>query len=264
MLVLTRKKCQHILFPNLGIKVEVLRIAGNSVSLGIKAPESIQVLRGELQETRQATSAGEHRPAEKSSLHQLRNQLHQAQLVVALAQKQLQLGSPQDAEATLEKMLYRLKELEKGIANSDSAPNSQTLSSASPRSQALDSSQSAASLKHALLVEDDANERALLAGYLRLCGFRVSEANDGVEALEFLKSHSVDLVVLDMRMPRMNGLETLSAINELPQVQHARVIVVSGEDRTELETGDCQLVDQWFSKPLNPAHLVGHLQSLAT
>ena len=38
-------------------------------------------------------------------------------------------------------------------------------------------------LKHALVVEDDANERTLLAGYLRLCGFRVSEATDGLDAL---------------------------------------------------------------------------------
>ena len=52
MLVLSRKKSQHILFPNLGIEVEVLRIAGNTVSLGINAPKSIQVLRGELRDVR--------------------------------------------------------------------------------------------------------------------------------------------------------------------------------------------------------------------
>ena len=253
MLVLSRKKSQHILFPHLGIEVEVLRIAGNTVSLGIHAPKSIQVLRGELRGVRLDGTQVEA-PAAQPSVHKLRNQLHQAQLVVALAQKQLKLGSPQDAEATLEKMLQRLKDLETGVAVSETTSSNQT-------SAAVEST---IRLKHALVVEDDANERALLAGYLRLCGFRVSEAIDGLDALEFLKVHPVDLVVLDMRMPRMNGLETLAAINQLPHLKQTKVVVVSGEDRNELDTTDCRLVDQWFTKPLNPAHLVGHLQSLAT
>ncbi len=62
----------------------------------------------------------------------------------------------------------------------------------------------------------------------------------------------------------MNGLETLSAIEKLPQLKHTKVVVVSGEDRQELDTANCGIVDQWFAKPLNPAHLVGQLQSLAS
>ncbi len=150
-------------------------------------------------------------------------------------------------------MLQRLKNLEIGAADTE------TIST-----QAKDASQATVGARHALVVEDDANERALLAGYLRLCGFQVSEAVDGLDALEFLKRSVVDLVVLDIHMPRMNGLETLSAIEKLPQLKHTKVVVVSGEDRRELDTTNCRLVDEWFAKPLNPAHLVGHLQSLAT
>ncbi len=254
MLVLTRKQSQHILFPKLGIKVEVLRTAGNSVSLGITAPASVKILRGELAAARVEEATNETAPVQRSSLHQLRNQLHQAQLVIALAQKQLQQGSIHDAEATLERMLQRLKNLELGAAESE------TISS----SHANDASQATMRARHALVVEDDANERSLLAGYLRLCGFQVTEAVDGLDALEFLKDQPVDLVVLDIRMPRMNGLETLRAIENLPQLKHTKVVVVSGEDRQELDTTNCRLVDQWFAKPLNPALLVGHLQSLAT
>ena len=50
MLVLSRRKDETIVFPELGITVEVIRVDGNKVRLGIKAPESIRILRGELEE----------------------------------------------------------------------------------------------------------------------------------------------------------------------------------------------------------------------
>ncbi len=48
MLVLSRKPDEKILLPDLGITVEVIRVSGNRVKLGISAPENIRVLRGEL------------------------------------------------------------------------------------------------------------------------------------------------------------------------------------------------------------------------
>lgn len=49
MLVLSRRCNETIVFPELGITVEVLRVKGNTVRLGIKAPDSVRILRGELQ-----------------------------------------------------------------------------------------------------------------------------------------------------------------------------------------------------------------------
>ena len=51
MLVLSRRKQETIVFPDLGISVEVIRVNGNQVRLGIKAPDSIRILRGELEQT---------------------------------------------------------------------------------------------------------------------------------------------------------------------------------------------------------------------
>ncbi len=48
MLVLSRKTNEQIVFPELGITVEVIRLKGNQVRLGISAPESVRILRGEL------------------------------------------------------------------------------------------------------------------------------------------------------------------------------------------------------------------------
>jgi len=51
MLVLSRRKNETIVLPELGISVEVIRVVGNKVRLGIKAPDSIRILRGELEQT---------------------------------------------------------------------------------------------------------------------------------------------------------------------------------------------------------------------
>jgi response regulator RpfG family c-di-GMP phosphodiesterase len=58
----------------------------------------------------------------------------------------------------------------------------------------------------ALLIEDNVNERELLAGYLRSYGIETTTANDGQDALDYLSLHALpDVVLLDMQMPRCNG-----------------------------------------------------------
>lgn len=252
MLVVSRKKNQQVLFPNLGIAIEILRIAGNSVSIGVNAPKSVEILRGELLRSsadvpeKPATAA-----AKKDFLHALRNQLNKAQLTIAIAQKQLQVGKENDAEETLREMIRRLTQIDQQITR-PVGPKDIGRSDSGTRKPGP--------IRHALLVEDDANERALLAGYLRLSGFDVSEAGDGVEAMEFLKTHSVDLVVMDIRMPRMNGLDTVEAIRRHPAINQTRVVIVSGEDRDESSmSASDHRITEWFSKPLDPNRLVEHL-----
>jgi carbon storage regulator CsrA len=262
MLVLSRKKNQQILFPNLGIEVVIQRIAGNSVSLGINAPKSVQILRGELADDAALNLDGETPlQVDPELLHALRNQLNNAQLTIALAQKQLRLGKDADAEATLNEMICRLTEIDRQITSSRpelTTPAADTSPQAVPNAALKSGQKPDMAAKRALVVEDDPNERALLAGYLRLCGFNTSEAADGIEALDFLSVHQVDLVILDMRMPRMNGKETVEAIRSCPRLRKTKIVVVSGEDRDAgLVAEDPRGITEWFSKPLDPERLVG-------
>lgn len=78
-----------------------------------------------------------------------------------------------------------------------------------------------------LFVEDDLSLRKLLSRLLRMEGYEVVEARDGLEAMEYLGEHRVDLVVTDLCMPRMDGGE-LIAWMERCEVS-VPVIVVSGE-----------------------------------
>jgi len=73
-----------------------------------------------------------------------------------------------------------------------------------------------------LIVEDEAHARNGLTELIASWGFRTDSAADGVEGLERVRQWSPGIVVTDLKMPRMDGMELLSRIKELPQ----RVVVV--------------------------------------
>jgi len=79
-------------------------------------------------------------------------------------------------------------------------------------------------MKTILLVEDNRNQRLLIKEEIEEHGYQVVEAENGKEALEKLQSAAVDLVVLDIRMPVMDGIEALGRIVEekknLPIILH--------------------------------------------
>jgi len=67
-----------------------------------------------------------------------------------------------------------------------------------------------------LIVDDERNLLRLYEKEFRLAGYSVITANSGVEALQKLKSSPINLVILDIRMPELDGVETLKHIMELP------------------------------------------------
>ena len=67
-----------------------------------------------------------------------------------------------------------------------------------------------------LFAEDEANVRSVLTTFLELIGYRVTQAANGLEGLNFLKSGKFDLVITDINMPVMSGNELISNIAELP------------------------------------------------
>jgi carbon storage regulator CsrA len=259
MLVLSRKEDQKILFPNLGITVEVLRVKGNNVRIGVEAPRSVRVLRAEL---KSASDEGFDEPTaqenEKSEAaqerHEFRNRLNAATLSLHILQKQLDAGRFSDAEQSLGKALEMLGELE-GIASGQELPSkNESLKIGTPLKS---------NSRRALVVEDNANERELLAGYLELCGYEVESVEDGLAAIDFLQSNQhPDVILVDMHMPRMNGKDTVAEIRCNPDYRDIKLFAVTGSDRKEmgLELGD-RGVDGWFSKPLKPAEFVNRLHS---
>lgn len=242
MLVLSRKPKERVVFPNLGISVEILRVAGKAVRVGVDAPEGVRVLRGELLNDEETC---EPAIACRENQHHFKNRLNAGNLALHVLQKQLDAGRLLDAEQTLRQALCIFSELDHLASKQGLSP------------------QQSKTVRRALVVEDNANERELLAAYLRLCGYEVDAVEDGAAALDYLAGHAQpDVMLLDMQMPRMNGWETIAAIRSKPEYRHIRLCAVSGADQnaTHIPLGDLG-VDRWFSKPLNPTEFADQLDA---
>lgn len=236
MLVLSRKPQEKIVFPNLGIVLEIIRVAGGKVRIGVDAPADIPVLRGEIASRDISSPATD--ASGKSHEHQLRNRLYAARLGLKLLEKQLTAGMIVEAEATLAKALGIFKQLDCELARKNSG-------------------EVAAAGRRALIVEDDPNEAELLSGILRMSGYHVTTASDGLAALKLLEKDRPDFVLLDMNMPRCDGRSALQAIRSNPVLRDLPVFAVSGSSQREVGvTVGAAGVNRWFQKPLDPEVLI--------
>ena len=91
-------------------------------------------------------------------------------------------------------------------------------------------------MKHILIVDDEQDHRLLLRTILESRGYICEEAEDGVSALEKVSHVSVDLVVTDLNMPRMNGLELIEILAEHPSYQTIPTILVTSQDIDNIQT----------------------------
>lgn len=244
MLVLSRRVDEELVFPGLDIRVKVLRCFGNRVQLGIDAPDSIEIVRGERVEFWDSKQ-----PTLDVSTHEFRNLLNSLQLSWELYNRQLSRGEDAAARRTILRLVDRLRE----------ADNTPVRSSAPAHEPALIGDKSDG--PRVLVVDDDANERQLLAGMLQMDGYRVETACDGLDALTFLRHGAVpDVVLLDMQMPRLCGKDTLTAIRGTGH--SVLVFGVSGTSPADndISVGGPGGIDEWFQKPLNPRQLVQRLR----
>jgi len=106
----------------------------------------------------------------------------------------------------------------------------------------------------ALVVEDDATTRTLLAGLLESIDCDVDIAADGEEALQRLQSRDYDVVLLDIVLPKMSGIDVMESLRrERPQALGC-IIVVTGLDIREIRTL-FPSVHETLSKPVIPNRL---------
>ena len=109
-------------------------------------------------------------------------------------------------------------------------------------------------------MDDDANERELLAGFLRMCNYSVDTASDGQDALDYLQGHAPPKVILlDIHMPNCRGDHFLRKLRSEKTFDKSSVYVVSGSTSSEVGLSPSDGYTQWFSKPLDPREVVDAL-----
>ena len=251
MLVLSRRPDQEVRFPNIGVSLKVLTVRGRVVKLGIEAPDDVEIIRPEAK-----GSTGSTKPARRQAAdvdrHDLKNRLNNVKLAAAVFERQRELGLDEAADATFDRLVNLLSDLEQQLQKSDRQSSRDDDRSGGPTLPT-----------HLLVVEDDANERELLSGLLKLYGFEVTTCADGNEALAALaRGPRPDLVLLDMKMPNCNGPELVDRIRGTQELADLTLFAVSATDPGDfgVEQG-LRGVNQWFPKPLDPSRLLNVLRN---
>jgi CheY-like chemotaxis protein/anti-sigma regulatory factor (Ser/Thr protein kinase) len=112
-----------------------------------------------------------------------------------------------------------------------------------------------------LVVDDDRTTRTLLALQLKGAGYSVTQAANGRQALERVRREAFDLVLLDVWMPGMDGLELLARLRDDPS--RPRVVVMTADDASETLLGAIrQRAYRFLSKPVEPRQLVEVVRSV--
>ena len=114
-----------------------------------------------------------------------------------------------------------------------------------------------------LVVDDFDDTRLLLRTWLERRGFRVVEAENGLEAIDQAESELPDLIIMDMEMPQLDGLSATRRIRDLKSFDSVPIVAVSayGADqfRDQALAAGC---NEYVSTPFEPATLEGIIRSL--
>jgi DNA-binding response OmpR family regulator len=112
-----------------------------------------------------------------------------------------------------------------------------------------------------LYAEDEEQTRSLVADELRQEGYTVDTANDGEAAIELLAARTYDLVLLDIRMPRKNGLDVLTFLQE--QKRHPRVIMLTAVDELTSAIQAVRLgANDYLTKPFRLEQLLAAIERI--
>ena len=111
-----------------------------------------------------------------------------------------------------------------------------------------------------LVVDDEQSLRKFVRKNLEVRNFRVLTASNGIEALSIFEHHNVDLVILDVMMPRLDGLETTHRIRQHSQVPII-VLTALGEETDKVRAFDLG-ADDYLTKPFGVAELLARVRAV--
>ena len=114
-----------------------------------------------------------------------------------------------------------------------------------------------------LLVEDLVDSRELYAQYLTYAGFSVVTAINGHEAIRLAQMLRPDIILMDIRLPGMDGLEATADLKRQPELAHIPVVAITADSSREMSER-CRAAGcaSFISKPILPDDVAKHLRSV--
>jgi CheY-like chemotaxis protein len=114
-----------------------------------------------------------------------------------------------------------------------------------------------------LVVEDFADNRFMMRKLLEMSGYQVVEAVDGREAVDLAESARPDLILMDLSLPRLDGLDATRRIRELDGLSHVPIVAVSAHDTNDFHTDALAAgCNEYVTKPIDFAELEALLKKL--
>jgi two-component system OmpR family response regulator len=275
MLILSRSAGDGIAFPELDLAIEILKIHGNRVQVGVKASDEIRVLRSELLERSTLVSSAEssnHRSARRAekrvvqstgtspdrhgeTLHEqeLRNRINAVALAMSIAEKHLERGDLHRAELALQQIVSKLTPVLESEVQSVSEPAPAYHYRSSDPSLSV------------LLVDDNTHDRNLIAEILELNHVDVRCARNASEAIEALHVRKPDIVLLDISMPEHNGPSTIARIREDHRFNDLPIYILSDMSRDALGMANHRVkeIRSWLERPSQTRLLLEAIHSVS-
>jgi CheY-like chemotaxis protein len=121
-----------------------------------------------------------------------------------------------------------------------------------------------ASAKTVLVIEDDMDARFVLGAILNYDGYRMLSAADGAQGVALACRHLPDIIIMDVHMPGMGGLEAAAALRDDERTRSIPIVAISGdwEVLDSRPTLTRALFHSWLAKPLEPRRLMEHIRGI--
>lgn len=110
-----------------------------------------------------------------------------------------------------------------------------------------------------LVVDDEPVARQSLTDILKLEGYLVASAPNGQAAVEYVRMHTVDLMIVDLRMPGMDGLEAIQVVNQVSPETEVILLTAHGSTETAIQALRLRIHD-YLLKPASPAQVIASVK----
>ena len=107
-----------------------------------------------------------------------------------------------------------------------------------------------------LIVDDEADTRDFLTIMFTRAGYAVIQAKDGLDGLAKMREHHPDLILSDITMPKLDGIEMVRRLRQMPEFSHVPVLVMSAYGMNKLSEATAAGADHTLLKPVNFASLI--------